>query len=107
MTNVEATLMHLSEVCLPQSCHIVVCMFVSFSNGVEYSLWDRWEVHGNKDFTIKQFIHTLQVNDITGLLLNAISCPQLASLIGSAKQDAVAEGRLRPMVLPAGELDKT
>jgi len=52
---------------------------VSFSNGVEYSLWDRWEVHGNRNFTIKQFIQTLQV---TGLL-NTVGYPQLTYLTGN------------------------
>jgi len=51
--------------------YIVICMFVYFSNGVEYSLWDRWEVHGNRNFTIKQFIQTLQVIAVAGLLNTA------------------------------------
>jgi len=46
-------------------------VFVYCSNGIEYTIWDRWEVHGNKDFTIKRFIQTLQVSHIANLLVNS------------------------------------
>jgi len=46
-------------------------VFVYRSNGIEYTIWDRWEVHGNKDFTIKRFIQTLQVSHIANLLVNS------------------------------------
>ncbi len=39
---------------LKQSCPIYFC-----SNGVSYSLWDKWEIRGNKDYTIQQFITAL------------------------------------------------
>ena len=29
-------------------------------NGISYSLWDKWNIKGNKDFTIQQFITALQ-----------------------------------------------
>lgn len=31
------------------------------SNGVEFSLWDRWEIHGTSKTTLKDFIHTIKV----------------------------------------------
>jgi len=43
-------------------------VFACCSNAVEYTVWDRWEVHGSRDFTVKQFIQALQVKSITDLL---------------------------------------
>ena len=28
-------------------------------NGISYSLWDKWNIKGNKEFTIQQFITAL------------------------------------------------
>ena len=38
-----------------------VSLCTVYSNGTRYTLWDRWEVHGNKDMTLQQFIDVLKV----------------------------------------------
>ena len=66
------------------------------SNGIEYTIWDRWEVHGNKGFTLKQFIQTLQVKCITGLLRMFCSTTSISMI--SCRYFARAADRLKILI---------
>lgn len=36
-------------------------IFLIFRDGMMFTLWDRWEVRGNKNFTLNEFVHFFKV----------------------------------------------
>lgn len=43
---------------------VVMCFVVIHREGLSYSIWDHWTVHGRKDFTLQDFINWFKVSNI-------------------------------------------
>jgi len=58
------------------------------SNGTSYSIWDRWEVHGNRTTTIQQVINKLQTDHglKTSLIVHGVKMVYVPIMPGHARR---------------------
>ena len=40
-------------------------MFFILSENLSYTDWDKWEVHGHRDFKLQEFLHHFKVRSIS------------------------------------------